>query len=198
VARMSAECAALGGDGVVAVRAGLSPCPWDGRAVAFTAYGVAVRARGNVRAPAPFTAHLSGPDFARLILNGWVPAGIAIGAGEMWRNSAATEASPAHRMREIGPWSDALTAAREDGRRRLLDDAQLIGGDGLLLATAETRVHLGKAARQRLHRGGHLRRHHMAHVVSPHQVHQSACDQLQDARDEPPWGLADRELVTGT
>jgi hypothetical protein len=74
VARMSAECAALGG--VVAVRAGLSPCPWDGRAVAFTAYGVAVRARGNVRAPAPFTAHLSGPDFARLILNGWVPAGI--------------------------------------------------------------------------------------------------------------------------
>jgi hypothetical protein len=37
VARMSAECAALGGDGVVAVRAGLSPCPWDGRAVASAA-----------------------------------------------------------------------------------------------------------------------------------------------------------------
>ena len=71
VARMSAECAALGGDGGVGVRAGLSPCPWDRREVAFTAYGVAVRVRGSVRAPTPFAAHLSGPDFAKLILNGW-------------------------------------------------------------------------------------------------------------------------------
>jgi uncharacterized protein YbjQ (UPF0145 family) len=146
VARMTAECAAMDGDGVVAVRVSLSSFPWDRRAVAFTASGIAVRARGSVRAPVPFTAHLSGPDFARLILNGWVPAGIAIGVGEVWRGAAETEESPARRMREIAPWSDALTAAREDARRRMLDDARLIGGDGLVLSAAETSAHLDKAA----------------------------------------------------
>jgi uncharacterized protein YbjQ (UPF0145 family) len=154
IARMTAECAALGGDGVVAVTSAVSGCPWDQRAVTFTAIGTAVRARGSVRAPAPFAAHLSGPDFAKLIMNGLVPAGIAIGVGEDWGYSHAGAA--ARRLdpnREITRWTDAVTAARGDARDRMLSDARLIGGDGVVLSMAETRVHLDRTGSRRAGEG---------------------------------------------
>ena len=45
--------------------------------VAFQVIGTAVRAKGCPPLPRPFTTELSGPDFAKLLMDGWVPAEIA-------------------------------------------------------------------------------------------------------------------------
>ena len=82
VDRMTAECAALGGHGVVGVR--LSRGPFTLGGLEFTAIGTAVRATGVPAGPrVPFTSGVSGQDFARLITGG-------LGAGR---------ADPRHRDR---------------------------------------------------------------------------------------------------
>ena len=64
--------------GVVGVRLTIGPFPAGG--LEFKAIGTAVRAAGSARAAAPAVhLHLSGQDFAKLIMNGWVPAGLVLG-----------------------------------------------------------------------------------------------------------------------
>jgi hypothetical protein len=76
--RMTAECAALGGHGVVGVRLSRGALPLGG--LDFTAAGTAVRAPGAAPGQrALFTCDVSGQDFAKLITAGWVPAGLALG-----------------------------------------------------------------------------------------------------------------------
>ena len=76
--RMTAQCAALGGHGVVDVRLSRGLFPLGGLDV--TATGTAVRAPGAPCGPrALFTCGVSGQEFAKLIMAGWVPAGIALG-----------------------------------------------------------------------------------------------------------------------
>src|SRR5262252_501964 len=78
IGRMTAECARLGGHGVVGVRLSGGSFPLGG--LKFTAIGTAVRAPGVADGRRePFTADLSGQDFAKLIMAGWVPAGLALG-----------------------------------------------------------------------------------------------------------------------
>jgi hypothetical protein len=70
VDRMTAECAALGGHGVVGVRLSRGPFALGG--LEFTAVGTAVRAAGVAAGPrVPFTSAVSGQDFARLVMAGW-------------------------------------------------------------------------------------------------------------------------------
>src|SRR5258708_12724010 len=45
----------------------------------FKAIGTAVRAPGGVPLKQPFTSGLSGQDFAKLVMAGWAPAGLALG-----------------------------------------------------------------------------------------------------------------------
>jgi hypothetical protein len=47
--------------------------------VEFKVLGTAVRAEGCPPLARPFACDLSGQDFARLVMAGWVPAGIALG-----------------------------------------------------------------------------------------------------------------------
>ncbi len=78
IGRMSAECAELGGHGVVGVRVSRGSFLLGG--VEFTAIGTAVRAPGAALGlRVPFTSDVSGQDFAKLIMAGWVPAGLALG-----------------------------------------------------------------------------------------------------------------------
>ena len=65
---MSAECAALGGHGVVGVSLDIGP---SAGGLEFKALGTAVRAPGAIYPKSPFTSHLSGQDFAKLIITGW-------------------------------------------------------------------------------------------------------------------------------
>src|ERR1039457_6812296 len=78
VGRMITECAELGGHGVVGVRLSRGPFVLGG--AQFTALGTAVRAPGTAPGQAvPFTGEVSGQDFAKLIMAGWVPAGLVLG-----------------------------------------------------------------------------------------------------------------------
>ena len=78
VSRMSTECAELGGHGVVGVRLSRESFPLGGPQ--FTALGTAVRAAGAPHGqPVPFTGEVSGQDFAKLIMAGWVPVGLVLG-----------------------------------------------------------------------------------------------------------------------
>src|SRR5260370_15032004 len=78
VDRMSAECTELGGQGIVGVLLTIGAFPAGG--LEFKAIGTAVRAQGGgVVPPRPFTADLSGQDFAKLIMAGWTPVGLALG-----------------------------------------------------------------------------------------------------------------------
>ena len=72
IARMTAECEELGGHGVVGVLLTIGSFPAGG--LEFKAIGTAVRAPGGVPLKRPFTSDLSGQDFAKLIMAGWVPA----------------------------------------------------------------------------------------------------------------------------
>ena len=71
ISRMTAECEALGGHGVVGVRLTIGAFPAGG--LEFKAIGTAIRAPGVAPLRAPFTSDLSGQDFAKLVLAGWVP-----------------------------------------------------------------------------------------------------------------------------
>jgi len=77
IGRMSEECAELGGHGVVGVSLTLGRFPAGG--LEFKAIGTAVRAPGVPLTRPPFTSSLSGQDFAKLILDGWVPVALALG-----------------------------------------------------------------------------------------------------------------------
>src|SRR5277367_2496557 len=86
ISRMVAECAELGGHGVVGVRLTIGSFPAGG--LEFKAIGTAIRAPGVPPMSAwsktrghkePFTSDLSGQDFVKLIMKGWVPAGLVLG-----------------------------------------------------------------------------------------------------------------------
>ncbi|HJY69570.1 MAG TPA: heavy metal-binding domain-containing protein, partial [Streptosporangiaceae bacterium] len=86
--RMTTECEELGGHGVVGVRLTIGSFPAGG--LEFKAIGTAIRAPGvpplanwnkdtSGHRRTPFTSDLSGQEFAKLIMKGWVPAGLALG-----------------------------------------------------------------------------------------------------------------------
>jgi hypothetical protein len=75
--RMTRRCAELGGHGIVGAAVRVREIPPDGLiagVLEFTVIGTAVRASGCPPLRRPFASDLSGPDFAKLIMAGWVPA----------------------------------------------------------------------------------------------------------------------------
>ena len=150
--RMTTECSELGGHGVVGVRLTIGPFPAGG--LEFKAIGTAVRAPGvppmanwhksrSGRPREPFTSDLSGQDFAKLIMKGWVPVGLALGISvgsrhDDWSTSArpggdrATPRSP-----DGASWSPK---ARHDSRQELERDVRRLGGEGVVIAEMDMRV----------------------------------------------------------
>jgi uncharacterized protein YbjQ (UPF0145 family) len=100
----TAECHALGGDGIIGVRMQVSPHPAQG--TQFIVEATAVQARSRVRSPKPFTTHLSGPDFARLLGGGWMPVsvvfGLAAGSEHDDANTRLETAGTRHRGKPRG------------------------------------------------------------------------------------------------
>jgi uncharacterized protein YbjQ (UPF0145 family) len=99
--RMTGRCADLGGHGIVGAALRVREIPPDGLtagALEFTVIGTAVRASGCPPLRRPFASDLSGPDFAKLIMAGWVPAGIAlsISVTGLHDDLATTGSGPAH------------------------------------------------------------------------------------------------------
>jgi uncharacterized protein YbjQ (UPF0145 family) len=142
VDRMTAECAALGGHGVVGVRLSRGPFALGG--LEFTAVGTAVRAAGAASGPrVPFTSAVSGQDFARLVMAGWVPAGLALGIAIGSRHDdrmTTRQARPWSGNAEVAGWTALVNQTRQDARRRLEDDVRRLGAEGVVIAGMQMRA----------------------------------------------------------
>jgi uncharacterized protein YbjQ (UPF0145 family) len=142
--RMIAECAELGGHGVVGVQLTIGHFPAGG--LEFKAIGTAVRApgaplpRGRKR---PFTSDLSGQDFAKLIMKGWVPAGLVLGISigarhDDWLTVGQTRWGAGNA--EVVGYTDLVNEARHDSRRQLEADVKRLGAEGVVIASMDLKI----------------------------------------------------------
>jgi uncharacterized protein YbjQ (UPF0145 family) len=141
IGRMTAECQQLGGDGVVGVRLTIGGFPAGG--LEFKAIGTAVRAPGGVPLRQPFTSDLTGQDFAKLILAGWVPVGLVLGIAVGARHDDWTTVNQTRwgsGNTEVSGYTDLVNATRHDARNQLERDVARHGADGVVLQAMELRV----------------------------------------------------------
>jgi uncharacterized protein YbjQ (UPF0145 family) len=141
IGRMTAECAGLGGHGIVGVSLSFGPFPQGG--LEFRAIGTAVGGMGAPAPPQPFSSDLSGQDFAKLIRAGWVPVGLALGISigarhDDWltRGSALWNAGNT----EVAGYTELVNMARHDARVQLEADVGQMGADGVVVSTYDLRV----------------------------------------------------------
>ena len=150
--RMTSECDELGGHGVVGVQLTIGSFPAGG--LEFKAIGTAIRApgvppvsqwtagRGHGRRQ-PFTSDLSGQDFAKLIMKGWVPAGLALGISigsrhDDWLTVGQTRWGSGNA--EVTGYTELVNDARHDSRQQLEKDVRRLGGDGVVIAAIDMQV----------------------------------------------------------
>jgi uncharacterized protein YbjQ (UPF0145 family) len=141
IGRMVAECAELGGHGVVGVRLSIGPFPAGG--LEFKAIGTAVRAPGAPPLRQPFTSDLSGQDFAKLVMKGWMPAGLVLGISigarhDDWLTVGQTRWGSGNA--EVTGYTELVNDARHDARTQLKADVKRIGAQGVVVAEMEFRV----------------------------------------------------------
>jgi len=140
--RMTAECRALGGDGVVSAELTMVPFVAQPHCLEFTVVGTAVRAGGAPRPRSPFTSHLDGQGFAKLLGAGWVPVELLVGMSIGVRHDDYRTRSQAYSWRngEMTGWSDLVHAVRSDARRQLQLQGARRGGDAVIMADSRLRV----------------------------------------------------------
>jgi uncharacterized protein YbjQ (UPF0145 family) len=141
IGRMVAECAELGGHGVVGVRLSIGPFPAGG--LEFKAIGTAVRAPGARALPNPFTSDLSGQDFAKLVMKGWFPAGLVLGISiaarhDDWLTVGQTRWGAGNA--EVTGFTELVNEARHDARTQLSADVKRLGAEGVVVADMDMRV----------------------------------------------------------
>ena len=140
--RMTAECDGLGAHGVVGVRLSRRTFPLGG--LEFTAIGTAVRAPGAAHGPgAPFTCGTSGQDFARLVMAGWVPAGLALGISIGSRHDDRAAARQTRQWSgnvEVVGWTELVNQSQHDARGRLEGEVRRFGAEGVVIAGMQMRV----------------------------------------------------------
>jgi uncharacterized protein YbjQ (UPF0145 family) len=140
--RMSAECAALGGDGVVAAQLTMDPFPSAPNCLEFKVIGTAVRAAGPVRPRLPFTSHLDGQGFAKLVTAGWVPVELLVGMsiGVRHDDYRTQRQSFSWSNQEMDGWSQLVHHVRADARTQLARQGAEQGADGVILADGDLRI----------------------------------------------------------
>jgi uncharacterized protein YbjQ (UPF0145 family) len=156
ISRMSAECAELGGHGVVGVLLTIGAFPAGG--LEFKAIGTAVRAPGGVPLKRPFTSDLSGQDFAKLIMAGWVPVGLALGISigarhDDWLTVNQTRWGSGNA--EVSGYTDLVNQSRHDARTQLDRDVTRMGADGVVVKTMDMRIRERECPMQE-HRRDHI------------------------------------------
>jgi len=143
VGRMITECAELGGHGVVGVRVSRGMFPLGG--TQFIVIGTAVRAPGvaHGKLAVPFTSDVSGQDFAKLVMTGWVPVGLVLGISIGSRHDdrgTARQARWGSGNAEVAGWTDLVSQSRHDARRQLEGDVKRLGAEGVVIASMEMQV----------------------------------------------------------
>jgi uncharacterized protein YbjQ (UPF0145 family) len=148
--RMTTECAELGGHGVVGVRLTIGSFPAGG--LEFKAIGTAVRAPGVPEVARwrthgdrkkPFSSDLSGQDFAKLIMKGWVPAGLVLGISigsrhDDWLTVGQTRWGAGNA--EVTGYTELVNDVRHDARQRLEREVMQLGAEGVVIADMDMRV----------------------------------------------------------
>jgi uncharacterized protein YbjQ (UPF0145 family) len=140
--RLTSECRQLGGHGVVGVRLSIGSFPAGGPE--FLVIGTAVRARGAAAGPrVPFTSGLSGQDFAKLIMTGWVPAGLVVGLSigsrhDDWTTARQTRLTTGNA--EVAGWTELVSESRRDARRELEGEVRRFGAEGVVMDSMPLRV----------------------------------------------------------
>jgi len=139
--RMVAECAELGGHGVVGVHLSIGPFPAGG--LEFKAIGTAIRAPGARPLKHPFTSDLSGQDFTKLVMKGWFPAGLVLGISvaarpDDWLTRGQTRWGAGNT--EVTGWTELINDARHDARTQLAADVKRVGAEGVVVADMNVRV----------------------------------------------------------
>jgi len=150
IARMAAESSALGGHGVVGVS--VSAHEHGGR-LECTAFGTAMRAPSDAHTPSgrrlktPFTSAVSGQEFAKLIMAGFVPVsvvfGISVGVNhDDWLRSRLFRGLArklAHNV-EVSAYTDLVNWTRQDARRELQLHVAHVGGRGVVIQRMDLRI----------------------------------------------------------
>jgi uncharacterized protein YbjQ (UPF0145 family) len=143
IGRMTTECEELGGHGIVGVRLSIGSFPAGG--LEFKAIGTAVRAPGVKGPKSPFTSDLSGQDFAKLVLAGWMPVSLALGISigarhDDWVTVSQTRWGAGNT--EVIGYTELVNETRHDARVQLQRDVARHGADGVVLQEME--MHIGE------------------------------------------------------
>jgi uncharacterized protein YbjQ (UPF0145 family) len=141
IARMVEECTVLGGHGVVGVQLTIGAFPAGG--LEFKAIGTAVRAPRAPRLRHPFTSDLTGQDFAKLVMKGWMPVGLVLGISigarhDDWQTRAQTRWGAGNT--EVGGYTQLVNDTRHDARQELATDVRRHGAEGVVIAEMDLRV----------------------------------------------------------
>lgn len=139
IVRMLTEARDLGGDGVVGVRITERRMGEDNRE--FMALGTAVRSLGKTHLKRPFATTLAGQDVAKLMMAGWVPAGICVGisVGVRHDDYQTRMAARAYTTNiEVPGYTELLNEVRSDARRELARRVAGFGAQGAILSGSLT------------------------------------------------------------
>jgi uncharacterized protein YbjQ (UPF0145 family) len=137
------ECRELDADGIVGMTLSVRPFPAGG--TEFSIQGTAVRARTEIRPAAPFTSHLSVPEFARLLRGGWIPTALVFGIALGARHDDLRTRSQTRRITpntEVRSYSALVRDTRQDARDQLEKAVVGQGADGVVVG--EMTLHIGE------------------------------------------------------
>lgn len=148
--RMTGECSDLGGHGIVGASLQVTETPGDNftaATVEFKVIGTAVRGRDCPPLARPFTTELSGPDFAKLLMDGWVPAGIILGisAAGLHDTLVTTSSGPwGTGNAEVPAYTNLMVYVRQDARSRLEQMVRGLGAEGVVVSAMTLHVRSGE------------------------------------------------------
>lgn len=145
--RMVAEASELGAHGVVGVRLHFSRPGGTAGNVEFTVVGTAVRRPGSPPLAQPFTCHLSGQEFAKLLQTGYVPAAFVIGVGavQVYPGCGMEFQESSWYNQELQQLTDAAQGCRSIAVAHLEREAGLVG-EGVIGVDVRMSEHEGGAA----------------------------------------------------
>ena len=142
VQRLVTECRQAGGDGIVGTHLTMRPFPGISDAVEFQAIGTAVRGNGSRHLRDPFVTDLTGQDFAKLLMSGWMPCGLVFGVaiGVRHDDSRTQRATLSWRNAEVPGYTQLVQETRAQVRREIEEDVVRHGGEGLVVRGMRLRI----------------------------------------------------------
>jgi uncharacterized protein YbjQ (UPF0145 family) len=92
----------------------------------------------------PFTSDLSGQDFAKLIADGAVPVGLALGISIGARHDDWLTRNQASRWTsgntEVSGYTELINSTRHDARDQLQRDVRRLGGEGVVIQSMDMQI----------------------------------------------------------